>query len=148
MRESESVENYLKTIWDLESKGGRAVTGELARRLEVSPASVTGMLKRLSSRGLIKYRPYRGATLAAEGRRAALNVVRRHRLIEAFLVEVMQVPVERVHVEAERWEHVISDEMAERMDALLGRPATDPHGSAIPRIAISRDDDPETGAAS
>ena len=143
MRETEAVENYLKTIWDLETKVGRAGTNELARRLAVTPASVTGMLKRLSSRGLIRYRPYRGATLAAEGRSTALRIVRRHRLIESFLAEVMQVPIDRVHDEAERWEHVITDEMAERMDVLLGRPATDPHGAAIPGFV-----DIEPGAGS
>ncbi len=143
MQETESVENYLKTIWDLETRTGRAITGDLARCLEVAPASVTGMLKRLSTRGLIKYRPYQGATLAAEGRRTAVRVVRRHRLIETFLVEVMQVPAGLVHDEAERWEHVISDDMAERMDVLLGRPLVDPHGAVIPR-----DEDPEPGAGS
>ena len=138
MQESESVENYLKTILDLETAGGRAGTGDLARRLDVAPASVTGMLKRLSSRGLIRYRPYRGANLEEAGRRAALNVVRRHRLIETFLVDVMGVPAGDVHDEAERWEHVVSDRMAERMDELLGRPAVDPHGAVIPR-ADTRD---------
>jgi len=143
VKESESVENYLKTIWDLESSRGRAGTGELARRLAITPASVTGMLKRLSSRGLIRYRPYQGATLTEEGRRSALKIVRRHRLIESFLVDVMGVRVELVHDEAERWEHVVSDEMAERMDEILGRPSNDPHGAVIPR-----GDDPEPGAES
>ena len=132
MSRSESVENYLKTILDLETGDSPASTGAVALRLGVAPASVTGMLKRLAARGLVLYRPYRGAVLSDDGRRAALGVQRRHRLIETFLARVMDVPADQVHDEAERWEHVVSDAMAERMADILGHPDHDPHGAPIP----------------
>ena len=124
-KHSESVENYLKTIWSLEQKCGRAGTVDLARAMAVAPASVTGMLKRLDSQGLVQYRPYQGAALTAAGRKLALNIVRKHRLIETFLATVLNVPVTDVHSEAERWEHVVSDPIVERMSALLGHPESD-----------------------
>lgn len=132
MKHTESAENYLKTIWDLESGHGRATTSEIARRLAVAPASATGMVKRLSGLGLLDHTPYRGVTLTEDGRRTALRVVRRHRLIESFLVRIMDVPRDRVHEEAERWEHVLSEDMEDRIDQLLGHPDRDPHGSPIP----------------
>lgn len=132
MKHTESAENYLKTIWDLETGHGRATTSEIARRLAVAPASATGMVKRLSGLGLLDHTPYRGVTLTEDGRRTALRVVRRHRLIESFLVRIMDVPRDRVHEEAERWEHVLSEDMEDRIDQLLGHPDRDPHGSPIP----------------
>ena len=147
MTHSESVENYLKTIWSLEEASGRAATNAIARRLDVAPASVTGMVRRLATRGLVVHVPYRGATLTTAGRAHALAVVRRHRLIETFLVEIMGVAPELVHAEAERWEHVVSDEMTVRMDELLGRPARDPHGAPIPP-APAPAGAPRTGGAS
>lgn len=132
MKHTESAENYLKTIWDLEADQGRATTSGIARRLAVAPASATGMIKRLSGLGLVDHTPYRGVVLTEDGRRTALRVVRRHRLIESFLVRVMDVPRERVHDEAERWEHVLSEDMEDRIDQLLGHPERDPHGSPIP----------------
>ncbi|MBK6899452.1 MAG: metal-dependent transcriptional regulator [bacterium] len=132
MKHTESAENYLKTIWDLETGHGRATTSEIARRLAVAPASATGMVKRLSGLGLLDHTPYRGVTLTETGRRTALRVVRRHRLIESFLVRIMDVPRDRVHEEAERWEHVLSEDMEDRIDQLLGHPDRDPHGSPIP----------------
>ena len=132
VRHTESAEDYLKTIWDLEAGHGRATTSEIARRLEVAPASATGMVKRLSGLGLVDHKPYHGVTLTETGRRTALRVVRRHRLIESFLVRIMDVPRDRVHDEAERWEHVLSEDMEDRIDQLLGHPDCDPHGSPIP----------------
>lgn len=132
VRHTESTEDYLKTIWDLEAGHGRATTSEIARRLEVAPASATGMVKRLSGLGLVDHKPYHGVTLTETGRRTALRVVRRHRLIESFLVRIMDVPRDRVHDEAERWEHVLSEDMEDRIDQLLGHPDSDPHGSPIP----------------
>ncbi|MBA4378197.1 MAG: hypothetical protein C0395_06000 [Gemmatimonas sp.] len=132
MKHTESAENYLKTIWDLEADQGRATTSGIARRLAVAPASATGMIKRLSGLGLVDHTPYRGVVLTEDGRHTALRVVRRHRLIESFLVRIMDVPRERVHDEAERWEHVLSEDMEDRIDELLGHPECDPHGSPIP----------------
>ena len=132
VRHTESAEDYLKTIWDLEAGHGRATTSEIARRLEVAPASATGMVKRLSGLGLVDHKPYHGVTLTETCRRTALRVVRRHRLIESFLVRIMDVPRDRVHDEAERWEHVLSEDMEDRIDQLLGHPDCDPHGSPIP----------------
>ena len=127
-----ATEDYLRAVYDLQRETGRVMTTSLARELRVAPASVTSMLKRLDALGLLRHAPYRGVCLTPAGRRLALRMVRRHRLVERFLVDVLGVPWDRVHDEANRWEHVISDDLEERIDRLLGRPATDPHGSPIP----------------
>src|SRR5918992_3056045 len=127
-----SVEDYLKAIYQLSPEGRHASTSEIAHLLALSPPSVTGMVKRLSEQGLLEHVPYRGVQLTEEGRRAALRMVRRHRLIEAYLVEFLGYSWDTVHDEAERLEHAVSDTMVERMAAALGNPTVDPHGDPIP----------------
>jgi DtxR family transcriptional regulator, Mn-dependent transcriptional regulator len=133
-RVSAPVEDYLKAIYDLAGRSGTASTNEVAERLGVAPASVTGMLRRLSSQDLIEYERYKGVRLSASGRVVALRTIRRHRVIESYLTEVLGYPWDRVHDEAERLEHAASDELVERMAAALGNPTADPHGAPIPTI--------------
>ena len=129
---TDAIQDYLKAIYDLEGEAGRATTSAMAQRLGVTPASATGMLKKLAARQLVEHQPHRGAVLTDEGRRAALLVIRHHRLLELYLAERLGVPLEQVHTEADRLEHALSPALAERLDALLGRPAVDPHGAPIP----------------
>ena len=129
-----SVEDYLKAIYQLSPEGRPASTSEIAHLLALSPPSVTGMVKRLSEHGLLEHVPYRGVQLTDEGRRAALRMVRRHRLIEAYLVEFLGYSWDTVHEEAERLEHAVSDTMVERMATALGNPVVDPHGDPIPTV--------------
>ena len=130
-----TIENYVKTIYQL--TGGRpeeaAATGKLAEALRVSPGTVTSMLKTLSESGLAVYTPYEGARLTPAGRMLALRVLRRHRLIELFLVRTLALSWDEVHEEAEHMEHAVSDLLIDRIDAFLGFPATDPHGDPIPK---------------
>jgi DtxR family Mn-dependent transcriptional regulator len=126
------VEDYLKAIYDLELVGAPASTNDIADRLAISPASVSGMVRRLADQGLITHEPYRGVRLTSEGRRAALRTLRRHRILECYLTEVLGYPWDRVHEEAERLEHAASEELVERMATALGDPAQDPHGAPIP----------------
>jgi DtxR family transcriptional regulator, Mn-dependent transcriptional regulator len=127
-----SVEDYLKAIYQLSPEGRPASTSEIAHLLALSAPSVTGMVKRLSEHGLLEHIPYRGVQLTEEGRRAALRMVRRHRLIEAYLVEFLGYSWDTVHEEAERLGHAVSDTMIERMAGALGNPSVDPHGDPIP----------------
>jgi DtxR family transcriptional regulator, Mn-dependent transcriptional regulator len=127
-----SVEDYLKAIYRLSPEGRPASTSEIAHLLELSPPSVSGMVKRLSELGLLEHAPYKGVQLTAEGRRAALRMVRRHRLIEAYLVQFLGYSWDTVHEEAERLEHAVTDKLVERMAGALGHPSTDPHGDPIP----------------
>ena len=127
------MEDYLKAIWKLQRAGGATTTSALASELSVSAASATAMVKKLAARGFVDHAPYRGVTLTTTGERVALETVRHHRLLERFLVEVLGVPWDEVHDEAEKWEHVLSEELEERIDAALGFPARDPHGAPIPR---------------
>lgn len=127
-----AAEDYLKAIYKESRTGDAAGTSALAQALGVSPASVSGMLRRLAGRGLIEHEPYYGARLTEAGRAAALGTIRRHRVLEAFLVEVLGYSWDSVHEEAERLEHAASDELVNRMAAALGDPAEDPHGAPIP----------------
>jgi DtxR family Mn-dependent transcriptional regulator len=127
-----SVEDYLKAIYRLSPEGRPASTSEIAHLLELSAPSVSGMVKRLSELGLLEHVPYKGVQLTAEGRRAALRMVRRHRLIEAYLVQFLGYSWDTVHEEAERLEHAVTDKLVERMAGALGHPSTDPHGDPIP----------------
>ena len=128
-----SVENYLKTIYQLQDeRDDRVKTKEVAEELDISIPSVTNMLKSLSEEGLVDYKPYRGARLTEEGRKAALKVIRNHRLIEVFLVRTLGYSWDEVHDEAERLEHAVSDTLVSRIDAFLGHPKYDPHGDPIP----------------
>jgi DtxR family Mn-dependent transcriptional regulator len=129
-----TVENYVKTIFQIGQAGdGQAATGQLATALGVSPGTVTSMLKTLSEGGLVTYMPYEGVRLTAAGKALALRVVRRHRLIELFLVKTLDLNWDEVHEEAEHMEHAVSDRLVDRIDEYLGHPAADPHGDPIPR---------------
>lgn len=132
---SPAVEDYLKAIYDLAGDDGRAGTTALARRLNVAPASVTGMLRKLSRHrpAWIVYRKSRGVGLTPEGRLRALEVLRHHRLIERFLHDTLGYSWDEVHAEADRLEHAISELLEERMARSLGDPRSDPHGQPIPR---------------
>lgn len=126
------VEDYLKAIYELETRHGAASTNEIAAALRIAAPSVSGMIRRLSSQGLIAHEPYKGVQLTREGRRAALKTIRRHRVIESYLTQALGYPWDRVHDEAERLEHAASDELIDRMAAAIGEPETDPHGAPIP----------------
>ena len=127
-----SVEDYLKAIYRLSSGGHPAATSDIANHLELSAPSVSGMVKRLSEQGLVEHVPYKGVLLTGEGRRQALRMVRRHRMIEAYLVRFLGYDWDTVHDEAERLEHAVSDVLVERMAEALGNPTVDPHGDPIP----------------
>jgi DtxR family Mn-dependent transcriptional regulator len=134
---TESVDNYLKAIFTLGGPEEERVTSTaLAERLGVAPASITNMLQKLAAAPspLLEYEPRRGVRLSPAGRRRALEIVRHHRLLEAFLYEVLDYPIEEVHDEAERLEHFISERFEQRIDAKLGRPKFDPHGHCIPAL--------------
>jgi DtxR family Mn-dependent transcriptional regulator len=130
---STAIEDYAKAIYALERRGADSVsTNALAERLGVTPASASGMVKRLGELGLVEHRPYHGVWLTADGRRVALEVIRHHRLLELYLVTSLGVPWDRVHQEAEVLEHVLSEELEELIAAQLGDPTRDPHGDPIP----------------
>ena len=134
---TESVDNYLKAILALGGPDERRVSStSLADRLNVAPASVTNMLQKLASSPLpfVEYERHRGVLLSGAGKRRALEVVRHHRLLETFLFEVLDYPIEEVHEEAERLEHFISERFEERIAAKLGNPKFDPHGHCIPTM--------------
>ncbi|MFN8151055.1 MAG: metal-dependent transcriptional regulator [Solirubrobacterales bacterium] len=132
-RASEAIEDYAKAIYALSSRAeGPIGTSSLAERLGVSPGTVTAMLKRMDSLGLLRYEPYRGVELTEAGERMALEVIRHHRIIESYLAEALGMPWDRVHDEAEVLEHYISEELEQRMAAALGDPSHDPHGDPIP----------------
>lgn len=127
-----SVEDYLKAIYHLSGAGTPAATSDIAHLLDLAPASVTGMVKRLSEQGLLEHVPYRGVELTPAGRRAALRMVRRHRILESYLVAFLDYTWDTVHEEAERLEHAVSDALIERMALALGNPSVYPHGEPIP----------------
>lgn len=136
-RSTESVDNYLKAIWTLSGPEMRRVTSKsLADRLCVATASVTNMLQKLAAapRSLVEYERHRGVLLSNAGKRRALEILRHHRLIETFLYEVLDYPLDEVHDEAERLEHFISERFEERIAAKLGHPTIDPHGHSIPTM--------------
>jgi DtxR family Mn-dependent transcriptional regulator len=138
-----AVEDYAKAIYALCSPGPQtASTNDLAARLGVTPASVSAMVKKLAEAGLVEHVPYRGVRLTLAGERIALGVLRRHRLLELFLAEALEVPWEQLHREAERLEHVVSDELAELIARKLGDPRVDPHGDPIPTRDLVIDDRP------
>src|ERR671923_696122 len=132
MLPSQTVENYLKAIFlaqtALDGRDARVPMGQLATALGVVPGTATTMVKALSESGLVKYEPYAGVRLTPAGEKLAALVLRRHRLVELFLVQVMGMSWAEVHDEAENLEHAVSDQLVERMDEMLGRPSVDPHG--------------------
>ncbi len=135
---SEAIEDYAKAIYALsQGRPGPVLNGEVAERLGVAPATATSMLKKLDGLGLVEYQPYRGATLTPAGERVALEVIRHHRLIEAYLSEALGMPADMVHAEAEVLEHHISEQLEELIAAKLGEPSHDPHGTPIPGPDLS-----------
>lgn len=129
---SQSVEDYLKTIYTLEADGDKATTTKIADSLEVSSASATNMVKRLSKMGLVDYESYKGASLTKSGKKIALEIIRHHRLLELYLLEVMGYSWDEVHEEAEKLEHHISEQFEDKIAQLLDDPTHDPHGDPIP----------------
>lgn len=126
------VEDYLKAIWVLQQSETPVATSRIAERLGLTSAAVTAMVKRLAEQGLLRHEPYYGVTLSAAGELASLRIIRRHRVLELFLTEILGYAWDGVHDEAERLEHAASEELIERLARLLGEPERDPHGSAIP----------------
>lgn len=130
-----TIENYVKTVYQTCVRQGNspAGTGQIASALSVSPGTVTSMLKTLNESGLAEYTPYEGVRLTESGRKLALRVLRRHRLIELFLSQTLELSWDEVHEEAENMEHAVSDHLIDRIEKFLGYPTTDPHGDPIPR---------------
>ncbi|MFN2145687.1 MAG: metal-dependent transcriptional regulator [Anaerolineales bacterium] len=136
---TQSIEDYLKAVYEVTQKEGRASTTRLAEYLSVTPASVTGMIKKLSKTTppLLEYQKHQGVVLTDEGLKIALEVIRHHRLLELFLHQVLQYPWEKVDEEADRLEHVISETFEDRITEVLGNPQYDPHGDPIPNKDLS-----------
>jgi DtxR family Mn-dependent transcriptional regulator len=136
---TQSIEDYLKAIYELTSKEGRATTTKLADYLDVTPASVTGMIKKLAATqpALLEYQKHRGVVLTDHGSKVALEIIRHHRLLEMFLHQVLHYPWDEVDEEADRLEHVISEKFEERIAEALGHPKYDPHGDPIPTKDLS-----------
>ncbi|HEX5163940.1 MAG TPA: metal-dependent transcriptional regulator [Thermomicrobiales bacterium] len=130
-----AMEDYLKVIYRLSEDGKRATTQAIAERMNVAAPSVTGMIKRLADLKLVEHERYRSVSLTAAGQKAALEIVRHHRLLELYLAEALGYSWDQVHDEAERLEHTISEEFEARIDRALGYPTTDPHGDPIPTAA-------------
>lgn len=139
MKPSTSIQDYLKRIYELTENGRSASTNDLARELKVKPASVTGMIQKLAAEkpALVEYQKHQGVTLTATGRKAALEVIRHHRLLETWLVQTLGYSWDEVHEEAERLEHVISENFERRIAAALGHPLRDPHGELIPTADLT-----------
>ena len=129
---SQAVEDYLKAIYKLQSSQPKVVTSALAEHLGVNPASATGMIKKLAESNLVSYKRYQGVKLTPPGEKIALEVIRHHRLVELYLAEALSVPWDQVHDEAEKWEHILSEDLEDRIDEILGYPTIDPHGAPIP----------------
>src|SRR6187399_2758629 len=131
---STSEENYLKTIFHLQTKDENVSTNELAEKLKAKPASITDMMKKLKTRKLVNYQPYQGFRLTSEGKKVALGIIRRHRLWEYFLSEKLKFEWDEVHEVAEELEHVSSRKLIDKLDEFLGHPRFDPHGDPIPDV--------------
>jgi DtxR family transcriptional regulator, Mn-dependent transcriptional regulator len=142
------AEDFLKAVYEIGRKGNAVATTELAHHLALAAASVSGMARRLADAGLVTHEPYYGVRLTAAGRRAALRTLRRHRIIETYLVRALGYPWDEVHPEAERLEHSASDTLVDRMAAAIGEPTTDPHGAPIPTRDGAVDDAPAPSLAS
>ena len=131
-----AIQDYLKEIYKLQSQGERATTTAIARRMGVAPSSATSMLKKLAALGLADHSPYHGVELSEAGSMIALEVIRHHRLLEVYLAETLGLGIDAVHAEADRLEHVISEELEARIDEQLGHPTHDPHGHPIPDAGL------------
>ncbi len=135
-----AVQDYLKAIHQLGGSRRGVSTSALAHRLRISPASVSGMLKRLDEHGLVSHRRYQGVKLTRRGSREAVEMIRHHRLLELYLANVVGMPWDKVHAEADALEHVISEDLESRLDELLGFPTMDPHGHPIPSASLDLDE--------
>src|SRR5919197_6247406 len=142
-----AVQDYAKAIYALETRDGTVSTTALAERLDVRPASVSGMLKKLTVLGLVEHEPYHGVRLTERGRLVALEVIRHHRLVELFLVESLGMTWDEVHAEAEVLEHALSEELEELIAAKLGNPTVDPHGVPIPTVDLEIEERPTESLA-
>ncbi len=131
-----SIQDYLKQIYTLHAEGGRVTVTALARRQRVAPASASAMVKKLAALELAEHAPYRGVALTEAGERVAVEVIRHHRLLELYLAETLGLHVDDVHDEADKLEHVISEELEARIDRALGFPTHDPHGDPIPNADL------------
>lgn len=129
---SQTTQDYLKTIYELAEHSDRVMTKDIAAKLKVSPPSVTEIVRKLAAKKLLIHKPYRGVRLTKAGEKIALEMIRHHRLIELYLQEALGIPWDKVHEEADRWEHFISEDVEDRMDEKLGFPTVDPHGAQIP----------------
>jgi DtxR family Mn-dependent transcriptional regulator len=141
-----SIQDYLKNIYELTENGDSASTNALAKKMNISAPSVTGMVQKLASSkpALVEYQKHQGVTLTREGKRAALEVIRHHRLLEAWLVQTLGYSWDEVHEEAERLEHVISEDFERRIAAAMGDPVRDPHGELIPTADLKMPHDDST----
>jgi DtxR family Mn-dependent transcriptional regulator len=150
MKPSTSIQDYLKRIYELTESGSPASTSDLARELNIKPASVTGMIQKLADEkpALVEYHKHQGVTLTRAGKRAALEVIRHHRLLETWLVQTLGYSWDEVHEEAELLEHVISENLEQRIAAALGHPARDPHGEMIPTEDLDMPADDSTPLSS
>jgi DtxR family transcriptional regulator, Mn-dependent transcriptional regulator len=133
---SDAVENYAKAIYAIQQHSGTVTTNAIAERLGVTAASASGMVKKLDGLGLVSHVPYKGVELTEAGERVALEVIRHHRLLEQYLAETLGVPTDAVHAEADKLEHVLSEELEARIDEQLGYPTHDPHGDPIPDAGL------------
>ncbi len=129
---SEQIENYIKNIYKLQSSEGKVTTTSLSKNLNISPASVTEMVKKLAEEGALTHTPYKGVELTESGKLTALRIVRKHRLWEMFLADVLKFSWDEIDEEAERFEHIMSEKMEDKIDEVLGYPKIDPHGDPIP----------------
>jgi DtxR family transcriptional regulator, Mn-dependent transcriptional regulator len=133
---SNAIQDYLKVLYHLQIDGGRVSVTALAREQKVAPASASGMVKKLAALGLVEHAPYRGIRLTSAGEKVAVEVIRHHRLIELYLARTLGLHVDDVHDEADRLEHVLSEELEARIDRALGFPTHDPHGDPIPNADL------------
>ena len=133
---SESIQDYLKQLYHLQSSDGRVSVTALAREQKVSPASASAMVKKLAALELVEHAPYRGVRLTPAGERVAVEVIRHHRLLELYLADTLGLHVDAVHDEADRLEHVLSEELEAKIDSALGYPTHDPHGDPIPNADL------------
>ncbi|NIM18833.1 MAG: MarR family transcriptional regulator [Candidatus Latescibacteria bacterium] len=129
---SHAMENYLKVIYEILERHERATTSMIAEQMGIASPSVTSMIKKLADLGLVTHTPYQGVSLTKVGEKASLEIIRHHRLLELYLAEALDVPWDRVHEEAEKLEHVLSENLEDRISAVLGNPTVDPHGAPIP----------------
>jgi DtxR family transcriptional regulator, Mn-dependent transcriptional regulator len=136
---SVAIQDYLKEIYKIQAAGERATTTAIAKRMGVAPSSATSMIKKLAALGLARHAPYHGIELSAAGRKIALEVIRHHRLLEQYLAETLGLSIDAVHAEADRLEHVLSEELEARIDEKLGFPTHDPHGDPIPDAGLKVD---------